>query len=126
MAPGPPSMAAAPKAPNSTLPRDRFMALHMMLVRISPDAPTKAPLTISALDSMTNPAADAAIPENEFRKEMTTGMSAPPMGSTRTTPSTSATATSTQNTVGPAPATTQTARPSARAASAASPTRWPG
>ena len=41
---------------------------------------------ISALDSIAKPAAEAASPEKELRSEMTTGMSAPPMGITVITP----------------------------------------
>jgi len=40
--------------------------------------------------SITNPVIAAAMPENEFSNAMTTGMSAPPMGMTNRTPSTSA------------------------------------
>ncbi len=49
--------------PNRTLASDRFMALHMMLVRISPEAPTSEPAMISTLLSITKPVAAAARPE---------------------------------------------------------------
>ena len=53
----------APKPLNSTLAKDRFMALHMMLVRMMPAAPTSEPETISTLLLMAKPAAHAARPE---------------------------------------------------------------
>ena len=54
------------------------MALHMMRVRMSPDAPTREPAMISTLLPKTKPVAAAAKPEQEFNRAMTTGMSAPP------------------------------------------------
>ena len=42
--------------------------------------------------SMTKPAIATAVPVNEFRREMTTGMSAPPIGRTIVTPNTRAAA----------------------------------
>ncbi len=56
-----------------------------------PDAPTSIPLTISTFECRTNPVAAAASPVNAFRSEITTGMSAPPIGSTNTTPNSAAT-----------------------------------
>jgi hypothetical protein len=41
--------------PNSTLASDRFMATHMIFVRISPDAPTSDPATISTVLLITPP-----------------------------------------------------------------------
>ena len=72
------------------LPIDRFMASAMSLVRMPPEAPTSAPAMISTGLPITKPAMAAAVPVNEFRSEMTTGMSAPPMGSTIVTPKMSA------------------------------------
>ena len=66
------------------------MALHMILVRINPDAPTSDPAMISTLLSITNPVAAAASPEYEFNRAITTGMSAPPIGLTSRTPNTEA------------------------------------
>ena len=54
---------STPKAPKATFASERFMALHMIVVRISPDAPTKAPEMISTMLPRTNPAEDAARPE---------------------------------------------------------------
>ena len=53
----------APKPPNRTFDNDLFIALHMIFVRISPLAPTKAPATISTLLLITKPAEEAARPE---------------------------------------------------------------
>ena len=64
------------------------MALHMMLVRINPEAPTSAPLMINTLLDSTKPVMAAAKPEYEFSSEITTGISAPPMGITSMKPST--------------------------------------
>ena len=68
--PGWPSGAAAsgvsavgPMVPKSTLTSDRFMALHMMFVRMMPEAPTNEPEMISTLLSITKPVAAAARPE---------------------------------------------------------------
>ena len=61
---------------------DRFMASAMSLVRIAPEAPTRAPEMIRTGLPSTNPAIAAAVPVNEFSRLMTTGMSAPPIGRT--------------------------------------------
>ena len=68
------------------LPIERFIALAMMIVKIKPLAPTKDPATIRTLFNSNNPANAAAIPENEFNNEMTTGISPPPIGITNPTP----------------------------------------
>ena len=80
---GPP----APTPAKNTLPIERFMASAICLVRIEPEAPTSMPATISAVLSSAMPAAAADRPVKAFRVEMTTGMSAPPIGSTASTPS---------------------------------------
>ena len=54
------------------------MALHMICVRMKPDAPTREPEMIRTLLPSTNPVAAAARPEHEFSSAMITGMSAPP------------------------------------------------
>ena len=79
-----------PKPPTMMLAIDRFMASAISLVRIAPDAPTSAPAMISTGLPITKPAIAAAVPVNELSSEMTTGMSAPPMGSTMVTPKISA------------------------------------
>ena len=82
--PGPASAPAAssppPKPPIMMLMTERFIASAMSLVRIAPDAPTRAPAMIRTGLSMTKPAIATAVPVNEFSSEMTTGMSAPPIG----------------------------------------------
>ena len=99
----------------------------MSSVSSVPEAPTSAPLTIRTLLWSTKPVAAAARPVKAFSSEITTGMSAPPIGSTKSTPKTSAAASS---------ATTTSTRsrpgddraPSASAAASRSPftTFWPG
>ena len=52
-----------------------------MYDKIAPEDPTKAPVIINAVFSNVNPIpATAAQPEYEFNIEITTGMSAPPIG----------------------------------------------
>ena len=51
-----------------------------------PEAPTNAPDIIRPLFMRTNPVADAAIPEYELRRDITTGISAPPIGIVSVTP----------------------------------------
>ena len=65
---------------------DRFIASAISLVRMPPDAPTSAPAMISAQLPMTKPAIATAVPVNAFSSEITTGMSAPPIGITIETP----------------------------------------
>ena len=48
------------------------------------------PATINTVESSTKPVADAASPVNALRREITTGMSAPPIGRTNITPKASA------------------------------------
>ena len=88
--PGAPDESATPNPPNMTFANDLFMARVMILVSMSPDAPTSEPAMISMLFSSANPAAAAAIPEYEFSNAITTGMSAPPIGMTIMIPMTSA------------------------------------
>jgi hypothetical protein len=58
-----------------------------MNVRISPDAPTREPATINTELPMIKPVNAAAIPDNEFSRDTTTGISAPPIGNTKIIPS---------------------------------------
>ena len=78
-----------PNAPNSTLVNERFIARHMMIDRIRPDEPSSAPAVMSSLFSSTNPIATADRPAYAFSSEITVGMSAPPIGSTSSTPNSS-------------------------------------
>ena len=59
----------------------------IILVRINPEAPTKDPDIISTGLPKTNPAPAPAIPEYEFNSATTTGISAPPIGTTIKIPS---------------------------------------
>ena len=52
-----------PKVENRTLVIDRFIALHMICVRMIPEAPTSEPATISTELLITNPVAAPASPE---------------------------------------------------------------
>jgi hypothetical protein len=53
------------------LVKERFIALHMMMARMSPLDPSSAPAVISSLLSSTNPIATADRPAYEFRIAMT-------------------------------------------------------
>ena len=75
-----------PNAPKRTFAIERFIARPIISVSSVPDAPTSAPLTIRTLFSSSKPVAAAASPVNAFSSEITTGMSAPPIGSTKRTP----------------------------------------
>ena len=69
------------------LATERFIAVAISSVRIVPEEPTRVPATIRATLSSANPAAAAERPVNAFSSEITTGMSAPPIGSTTRLPS---------------------------------------
>tara|TARA_B100000963_G_C22454866_1_gene592875 strand:+ start:651 stop:869 length:219 start_codon:yes stop_codon:yes gene_type:complete len=51
-----------------------------MYDKIAPEEPTKAPVIINAVFSKVKPIPAAAHPEYEFSIEITTGISAPPIG----------------------------------------------
>ena len=89
---------ADPNAPKSTLVKLRFMALLISIDRSMPDAPSSAPQTMRIGLERAKPVAHAARPAYELSSEMTTGMSAPPMGSTPITPSARPPAATTRNT----------------------------
>src|ERR671935_227508 len=98
----PPSVAAAaapvvtcPNAPKRTFVTERFIARPMRIVSSVPEAPTSIPLTIRTLFSSSKPVAAAASRGKAFSSEITPGMSAPPIGSTKRTPNTAAQASST-------------------------------
>ena len=59
------------------------------MVSSVPDAPTNVPLMMRALFESTNPVAATASPVKELSSEITTGMSAPPIGITMRTPNSS-------------------------------------
>ena len=60
--------------------------MAIIRVRTRPEAPTRQPATISAVLVMIIPASAAAIPDNELSKDMTTGISPPPIGKTNARP----------------------------------------
>lgn len=62
------------------------MALDMAMDRVTPAAPTSAPATISAMLLIARPDMATAVPVHALSTEMTTGMSAPPIGMTKTRP----------------------------------------
>src|SRR5262249_60095065 len=80
----PPAAAAAPdsvpKPPRITDRNGRFIALHMMYDRIAPELPTSEPAMINIGLFSEKPMPAAAQPEYELSMEITTGMSAPPIG----------------------------------------------
>src|SRR5210317_40354 len=69
-----------PKPPRITLRNDLFIPLHIIYEKIAPEDPTRAPVIINAVFSKVKPIPAAAQPEYEFNIEITTGMSAPPIG----------------------------------------------
>ena len=85
-----PAAGAAPKPAKRTFATERFIAVAISSVRIVPEEPTSVPATISETLSSANPAAAAESPVNALSSEITTGMSAPPIGSTTRFPSSAA------------------------------------
>jgi hypothetical protein len=91
-----------------------------------PDAPTSMPLTIRTLFSSSKPVAAAARPVKALRSEITTGMSAPPIGKTKSTPKTSAPASMIQSSHWrSAPATIAAPMPTSVRKTAALTSFWP-
>jgi hypothetical protein len=120
-------VCTVPKAPKSTFAIERFIARPISIVSRVPDAPTSAPLTISTVLWSTKPVADAARPVHALSSEITTGMSAPPIGSTNRTPNASAPASSaTRSASSCGPTTMATPRPTIPASSAALTIFWAG
>jgi len=56
------------------------MPLHIIYDKIAPEDPTRAPVIIRAVFSNVKPIPAAAQPEYELSIEITTGISAPPIG----------------------------------------------
>src|ERR1700712_5401005 len=79
-------VGAAPNAPKMTFWNERFIALLITIESMNPDAPSSAPAMMRTLLPIANPVAADASPAYELSSEMTTGMSAPPIGSTMNTP----------------------------------------
>src|ERR1700712_4258125 len=87
-----PAGAPPPNAPNNTFANERFIALDIAIDSRNPDAPSSEPQMMRMLLPSANPVAAAARPQYEFSSATTTGMSAPPIGMTISTPSIAATA----------------------------------
>ena len=106
---------------------ERFIASAIRFVRIEPEAPTSMPPTISATLSSAIPAAAADRPVKAFSSEITTGMSAPPIGSTNMLPSSAAaTRITTNSPCDSVPAAIAIAQPTATASSPTLMNCWPG
>src|SRR5262245_46373849 len=80
----------APKPPNSTLVMDRFIALHIRMERMKPEKPSSVPAMINTLLERTKPVAAEERPAYELSRDITTGISAEPIGMTSNTPKTNA------------------------------------
>ena len=74
------------------MPIERFIALAISWVSNVPAAPTTVPAMIIASLSSTKPSNATARPVNALYSEITTGMSAPPIGSVIIRPNSSASA----------------------------------
>ncbi len=124
----PPEVRSTPPKPPATMAGiERLIASAIRLVRIEPEAPTMMPPTISAVLSSAMPAAAADRPVKAFSSEMTTGMSAPPIGSTNMLPRIAAeTRIATNRSSDSEPAAMATAQPTAISSSAALTNCWPG
>ena len=91
----PPDALVAPAAASTVPPKppaitdviERFIAMAICWVSSVPEAPTIMPATISEVLLSATPVAAALRPVKALSSEMTTGMSAPPIGSTRKMPS---------------------------------------
>ncbi len=120
------AVSPVPKPPMMMLASERFIASAISLVRMLPEAPTSAPAVMSATLPMTKPAMATAVPVKAFSSEMTTGISAPPIGSTMVTPKPRAARVRTIKTgTFPDPVMSQMAPPTMRTASTALTTRAP-
>ena len=117
----------SPKPENSTLPSERFMALAISCVSSVPAEPTTVPAMIIAALPSTKPSKATARPVSALYSEITTGMSAPPIGSVMVTPSSSASPNTPVTTLAPGfwPVTIRPASTSAAASNSRLKTCWP-
>jgi len=76
-------------APNKVPNNERPIASAIKRVKIVPDAPTNVPAMISNVESKTYPLAATVKPVKALSNEITIGTSAPPTGSTKSTPNSS-------------------------------------
>ena len=106
---------------------ERFIAFAISSVSRVPEAPTSMPATMRTVFESTKPVAEAARPVAALSSEMTTGMSAPPIGSTNSTPKRTASATSSHSTHwSSTPAMSAIPSPTAPRKTAALKMFWPG
>src|SRR5690625_1595891 len=104
-------------APNRIPLTDRPIALAIAPVRMDPAAPTSVPDTSNNVLPIAHPEAATARPVRALSREITIGTSAPPTGSTNSTPTTRASNAVTIPATTPAvtPTTTAAARPASTA-----------
>ena len=102
------------------------MASAIKRVKIVPDAPTRVPAIINKTESRTYPLAATVRPVNALRSEITMGTSAPPTGSTKSTPKRRERPASINSGVVPRAVTTHTATPSTATSVPAITKRPPG
>ena len=117
----------SPKPENSTLPSERFIAFAISCVSSVPAEPTTVPAMIIAALLSTKPSKATASPVSALYSEITTGMSAPPIGSVMVIPSSSARANNPVTTAKVPFTCVATSAPSASAATSSSRLRncWP-
>src|SRR3954451_10973427 len=121
------AVVSPPKPPISTDGIVRFMATAIWLVNSVPDAPTIIPATINDVLFSATPVAAADRPVNALRVEITTGMSAPPIGNTKKLPTSAAETSSSSIQNSPsAPATIAAPQPTATASSSPLTSVWAG
>ncbi len=84
------------------MPSERFIARAISCVSSVPAEPTTVPAMIIAALLSTKPSNATARPVSALYSEITTGMSAPPIGSVMVSPSTSATTNRAVTTMGEA------------------------
>ena len=120
------SCGFAVNAPKRVPKRERPIASAIKRVRIVPDAPTSVPAMMRSVEESTYPLAATVRPVKALRSEITIGTSAPPTGSTKSTPKRSESAASTSSGVVPRAVTTQTEVPSTAASVPAMTKRPPG
>ena len=95
----PDAVTTEPKALKRMLGNDRPMAWLIIRVSSVPEAPTSVPATMSKVLFKVKPEAATARPVKALSSEMSTGVSAPPMGSTKMAPNTSDSTSTTTSTV---------------------------
>ncbi|CAB5009889.1 unannotated protein [freshwater metagenome] len=120
------SCGFAVNAPKSVPKSERPMASAIKRVRIVPEAPTSVPAIINRTESSTYPLAATVRPVNALRSEITIGTSAPPTGSTKSTPKRRERPARTNSGVVPRAVTTQTATPNTATSVPAITKRPPG